>query len=163
MSHFPCIEEMFRIFTTRITVEPDAIDVNQHVNNLAYLRWMQDAATDHSTAQGWSFERYVAFGSGWFVRSHFIEYLHPAFVGDVLNLHTWVHAMAPRSSPRRYCFVRDKDGEIIAKAETQWVFVNFGSGRPARIPTEVSSSFSIVPEDDPELLRLTTRQRRQTA
>lgn len=154
---------MPRIYTSRITVTEDAIDVNQHVNNLAYLRWMQDVATEHSAAQGWDFERYVASGAGWFVRSHFIEYLHPAFLGDVINLHTWVHAMAPRSSPRRYCFVRERDGEIMARAETQWVFVNFKSGRPTRIPDEVSSAFSIVPEDDPELQALTTRPRRRTA
>lgn len=154
---------MPRIFTNRIPVTEDAIDVNQHVNNLAYLRWMQDAATDHSAAQGWTFERYVASGAGWFVRSHFIEYLHPAFAGDVLKLHTWVHAIDSRSSPRHYCFVRECDGEIIAKAETLWVFVNFKTGRPSRIPPEVASAFAIVPQDDPELLSLTTKQRRETA
>ena len=75
---------MPRIFPVRIPVAAGDIDGNEHVNNLAYLRWMQEAAWAHSTAQGWTRERYRELGSGWFVRSHFIEYLRPAHPGDVL-------------------------------------------------------------------------------
>lgn len=146
-----------RIHVTRITVEDDAIAVNRHVNNLAYLRWMQDAATAHSAAQGWTLERYIAAGAGWFVRSHFIEYLRPVFAGETLLLYTWVTGMTGRSSPRRYLFTRNEDGVIVVKADTLWVYVDFESGRPARIPTEVQSAFSFVPDDDPELVALTKR------
>ena len=152
---------MPRIHLTTITVGEDAIDVNRHVNNLAYLSWMQDAATAHSAEQGWPIERYITLGSGWFVRSHSIEYLQPAFLGDTLRLYTWVETIETRSSPRRYCFVRESDGVIIATARTLWAFVNFGSGRLMRIPEDVSSSFPIVPNDDPELLALTTATHRR--
>ena len=116
---------------------------------------MQDAATAHSAAQGWTLERYRAAGAGWFVRSHFIEYLRPAFAGDTLQLYTWVKGMTGFSSPRRYLILRENDGLAVAKAETLWVFVNFGSGRLVRIPPEVVSDFPIVPDDDPELVALT--------
>ena len=145
---------MPRIHVTRIAVNDDAIDVNRHVNNLAYLRWMQDAATAHSAAQGWPLERYLAAGAGWFVRSHFIEYLRPAFAGETLLLYTWVTGMTGLSSPRRYLFARDEDGVAVAKAETLWVFVDIETGRPARIPSEVQTAFPFVPDDDPELLAL---------
>ena len=150
---------MSRIHLTSITVTEDAIDVNRHVNNLAYLRWMQDAATAHSDERGWPFERYAELGAGWFVRSHSIEYLRPAYMGDTLHLYTWVHAIETRSSPRRYCFVRAADGVAIARAETLWAFVNFESGRLLRIPDEVAAAFPIVPEDDAELQALTVPQR----
>lgn len=142
---------MPRVYSHRFLVPDDAIDVNRHVNNLAYLRWMQDVATAHSEAQGWPLERYLAAGAGWFVRSHTIEYLRPAFAGDELAVHTWVAGMATRSSPRRYRFVRTADGESVARAETLWVFVDFASGRPVRIPDAVAVSFPVVADDDPEL------------
>ena len=63
------------VLSHRFTVGDDVIDVNRHVDNLAYLRWMKDVATAHSTAQGWTFDRYIAAAAGWFVRSHSIEYL----------------------------------------------------------------------------------------
>ena len=145
---------MPRISTHRFTVADDAIDVNRHVNNLAYVRWMQDVATAHSAAQGWTFERYLAAGAGWFVRSHYIEYLRPAFLGDALAVHTWVSGFKPRSSPRRYLFVRAADQVPIARAETLWVFVDFATGRPVRIPVDVEAAFPVVPDDDPELQAL---------
>lgn len=142
---------MPRIFLARIPVADADIDVNEHVNNLAYLRWMQEGATAHSAAQGWPLEAYRALGAGWFVRSHFIEYHLPALAGDVLLLRTWVAAMRSSSSLRRFHFRREADGRTLATAQTRWAFVDFASGRPARIPPEVASAFSIVPDDDPEL------------
>ena len=145
---------MPRIYQHRFVIADDVIDVNRHVNNLAYLRWMQDVAVAHSTAQGWPLERYLALGAGWFVRSHFIEYLRPAFAGDQVTIHTWVKAMSARASPRRYLFVRDDDGEAIARAETLWVFVDFHSGRPAPISPEVMAAFPVVADGDAELAAL---------
>jgi acyl-CoA thioester hydrolase len=148
---------MARIYLHRIVVGDDAIDVYRHVNNLAYLRWAQDAAIGHSAAQDWPVERYMAAGAGWFVRSHFIEYLRPAFAGDTLLLYTWVAGMTGRSSSRRYLFLRGDESGPVAKAESRWVFVDFKSARSVSIPTEVRAAFPTVPDDDPELLALTSR------
>ena len=146
---------MTRIYLNQFVVADDDIDLNRHVNNLAYLRWMQDVATAHSAAQGWTFERYLAASAGWFVRSHFIEYLKPAFAGDTVRLYTWVSDMTSRSSTRHYLVCREGDGAVLAKARTVWVFVDLRSGRPVRIPPEVRSAFPVVPNDDPELVALT--------
>ncbi|MBL0142526.1 MAG: acyl-CoA thioesterase [Betaproteobacteria bacterium] len=143
-----------RIHLTRIPVAAADIDINEHVNNLAYLRWMQDVATAHSAAQGWTLEDYRALGAGWFARSHYIEYLQPAHAGDVLLLHTWVASMKSSSCLRRFLFRREGDGKVVATAQTRWAFVDFATGRPVRIPPEVASAFSIVPDDDPELFAL---------
>ena len=148
---------MPRIHLDRFAVADDAIDANGHVGNLEYLRWMQDAATAHSAAQGWALERYRAAGAGWFVRSHSIEYLRPAFAGDTLLLYTWVSGMQRSSSPRRYLVLREGDGVPVAEAQTLWVFVDFVSGRLVRIPPEVVAAFPIVPDGDPELAALTRR------
>ena len=151
---------MTRIYLNQFVVADDDIDLNQHVNNLAYLRWMQDVAVAHSVAQGWPLERYLAAGAGWFVRSHFIEYLKPAFAGDHVLLYTWVSDLTMRSSTRHYLVRREGDGTILAKAKTVWVFVDLGSGRPVHISPEVRSAFPIVPHDDPELIALTAAESR---
>jgi len=145
---------MPRIFPVRIPVAAGDIDGNEHVNNLAYLRWMQEAAWAHSSAQGWTHQRYRELGAGWFVRSHFIEYLRPAHLGDVLMLHTWVGEMKAGSCVRRFLFLPEAGREAIARAQTRWAFVDLDSGRPRRIPFEVSSAFPIVPDNDPEFAAL---------
>ena len=85
----------------------DAIDIHGHVNNQEYLRWMEEIAIEHSTAQGWPMERYLNSGASWYVRSHFIEYLRPALLGDEIAVCTWVAAMTERESPRRTLFLRN--------------------------------------------------------
>ncbi|MEJ2216818.1 MAG: acyl-CoA thioesterase [Gemmatimonadota bacterium] len=145
---------MPRIYTRSVEVTPEAIDANGHVNNLEYLRWMQEVATAHSAAQGWPVERYLATGLSWFVRSHFIEYVSPAFEGDTLSIYTWVKGMGSRSSPRRYLFWREHDGKAIARAETLWVFVDMRTGRPHQVPPELRDAFPVIPTDDEALSEL---------
>lgn len=139
---------MPRIYVHTFAVPATAIDVNRHVNNLEYLRWMQEVATAHSAAQGWPVERYLAAGAGWFVRSHAIEYLRPAVEGDTLSILTWVAGFGSGSSPRRYLFWRAADGQIVARAKSVWAFVDFASGRPARIPNELRAAFPVVPDEE---------------
>ena len=139
---------MPRIHRHPIEVAPESIDVLGHVNNQEYVRWMQEAATAHSIAQGWPLERYVALGRGWFVRRHTVEYLKPAFAGDALSLFTWVASFERSSSPRRYLFHRAADRAVVARAETLWVFVDFRTGSPVRIPAELRSAFEVVADDE---------------
>jgi len=147
---------MPRIYMRSLAVGADVIDANDHVSNLVYLRWMQDVATEHSTAQGWPLERYVKDGAGWVVRSHSIEYLRPAFAGDAISIFTWVADFSRSTSRRRYLFYRPREEEILAKADTLWVFVNLRSGAPARIPETLRSAFAVVPDED-EALQLAQR------
>ncbi|HEY9507882.1 MAG TPA: acyl-CoA thioesterase [Gemmatimonadales bacterium] len=137
-----------RVFSKRFSVPPQAIDVQGHVNNLAYVGWMQEVAIEHSAAVGWPMRRYLELGAGWVVRSHFIEYLRPAFADEQLGAHTWVPRFDQRSTPRRYLFVREADRTVVARAETIWVFVDLASGRRRPIPAELLEAFDPVHEED---------------
>ena len=144
---------MHRIFRQQLTVTNDAIDAFGHVNNQRYIAWMQEVATAHSAANGWPMERYLETGAAWVVRSHFIEYLRPAFAGDALEIQTWASSLALREVTRKYRFLRAR--QLLARAETKWVYVDIKSGRPKRIPEELLGSFEAVPDDDPELGHVT--------
>ncbi len=135
------------IFSYEHKVRDDEIDaVIGHVNNLAYLKWMQSAAMAHSAAQGWPTEAYEKLGAGWVVRSHQIEYLRPAFPGDEVVVRTWVADFKKVTSLRRYEIVRGGAAEetVLARAATDWAFIHFATHQPKRIPPEVAGSFEIV-------------------
>ena len=142
---------MPKVHLKRLSVGADTIDVHEHVNNQEYLRWLQEIAIEHSTAQGWPLERYLQLGASWYVKSHFIEYLRPAMLGDAIVMLTWVSAMSERSSPRQTLFLRESDRRILARAETQWTFVSLKNGRPQRIPEEVATAFAIVASEEEAL------------
>ena len=109
---------------------------------------MQDAAVAHSTAQGWPSKAYHQLGQGWVVRSHFIEYLVPAFFGDEIVVRTWVADMKRVTSMRRYELLRITDGKQLAVASTNWAFVKFATLQPCRVPAEVLNAFELVPDAD---------------
>jgi acyl-CoA thioester hydrolase len=140
---------MYRIFRQDIAVPDEAIDAFGHVNNQRYIAWMQEVATAHSAVNGWPMERYLQTGAAWVVRSHFIEYLRPAFAGDQVEIFTWAASLALREVTRKYAFRRVD--QLLARAETKWVYVDIKSGRPKRIPEELLASFEAVPDDDVEL------------
>ena len=140
---------MRRIFKLDLTVATDAIDEFGHANNQRYIAWMQEVATAHSAANGWPMERYLEIGAAWVVRSHFIEYLRPAFAGDEIEIFTWASSLALREVTRKYSFHRAD--QLLARAETKWVYVDIKSGRPKRIPDELLGSFEAVPDNDVEL------------
>lgn len=143
---------MPRIHLKPLIVGSEAIDVHRHVNNQEYLRWMQEVAIEHSTAQGWPMARYLEISASWYVRSHLIEYLRPAVLGDEIRVCTWVAGMARRNSLRRTLFLRDADHVVVAQAETQWIFVDLKNGRPLPIPDEVRNAFDVIESAD-EVLR----------
>lgn len=135
------------IYEHQRTVAEAEIDALGHASNMAYVAWMQDAAIAHSAAQGWPGEAYRQLGQGWVVRSHEIAYLRPAFAGEAIVVRTWVATLRKASSLRRYEVVRPSDGKTLATAATDWAFVTYASGLPARIPLEVSQAFVLVPDE----------------
>jgi acyl-CoA thioester hydrolase len=142
------------VFLHHFTVPPAAIDANGHANNAEYVRWMQEAATAHSDARGWTLARYQQVGGTWVIRSHHIEYLRPAFAGEAITLATWVGGFEARESPRHYLFVRERDQKVLARARTLWVFVEAATGRATLIPDELRSAFALVPDESAVLRTL---------
>lgn len=138
---------MPRIFTLSLTVPDEAVDAHGHANNLEYLRWMQEAAVRHSAAQGWPQERYMEIGESWFVRSHTIEYLRPAIAGEPVVILTWVAGFESRRSPRRYWCVRLSDKQLLAKAETMWIYVDLSTGRAIPIREDLKRDFEFVGDE----------------
>jgi len=141
---------MNALFEHTLTVPEDVIDENDHVNNVAYIAWMQDAATLHSNARGWPSQRYKEIGATWVVRSHLVEYLQPVFAGERLTVQTWVANFRKVRSLRKYRFIRATDNTLVTRAETNWVFVRMDSGRPCAIPAELIDAFETVsPDQEP--------------
>jgi acyl-CoA thioester hydrolase len=130
-----------------IRVGPAAIDANGHANNVEFVRWMQEAATSHATTAGCTAATQAA-GATWVVRSHHIEYLRPALAGDHIEVRTWVVDFRRALSLRKYEFVRQGDGELLARGETDWVFVDSANGRPRSIPEPIQVMFAIEKEGE---------------
>ena len=134
-----------RVYTHRFVFPPEAEDENQHVNNIEYVRLLQESAIAHTRQNGWTPEELHSCDWTWVVRSHFIEYLQPCRAGEPITVQTWVANFQKIRSLRKYRFVRESDGALLATAQTSWVFLNLRTGRPVAIPPEVFAAYHVVP------------------
>ena len=132
---------MIEVFEYCHTVTKDEIDALGHTNNVEYVRWFQDAATAHSASRGWTPERYPALGLGWVAKSHTIEYIRPSFAKDKIVVRTSITSRRRVAYTRSYLIVRCSDGELLARGETIWAFVDYATGKPARIPPGIEDAF----------------------
>jgi len=133
-----------QIYTRSFTIPPESIDENGHVNNVAYVQWMQDIAVEHYSVIGGI--EVQGPESTWVVREHKIEYLLPAFAGEEIEVRTWVENIRRVRSLRRYEFVRRSDQKTLVKGETDWVFVDVKTGNPRAVPESVANIFTISKE-----------------
>jgi acyl-CoA thioester hydrolase len=125
-------------FELRITARDSDIDELGHVNNAAWVRWIQDMATAHWQAVAPEAHRdaYV-----WVVIRHEIDYLRSAGPGETVIGRTWV-GEAPRGArfDRHVEFVGE-DGKPRVRARTTWAIIDKATGRPLRVPPEVAEPF----------------------
>lgn len=141
-------EHSHYVFSLEVRAEAADIDELDHVSNLVYVRWVQQAATSHSAAIGWDFEAYRRLGAVFVVRRHEIDYLRSAVLGDRIVLRTWVDSWKAVSSVRMTSIVRldgpgdaPEGGTELARARTTWALVSTDTGRPVRIPDDLRERF----------------------
>jgi YbgC/YbaW family acyl-CoA thioester hydrolase len=147
-------------FETFFRVRFHEVDSLGHVNNAAYLNYVEQAAIDHATFLGLDLQRLQRLGGVFVARRHEIEFLKPTFAGDVLRVVTWLDEPRGARVDRRYLVFREpssipevvvagrpmphasmppRDG-LVARATTEWVFAN-NQGQPRRIPDEIARLF----------------------
>ena len=127
------------VFTVPLAVRPDDIDQQGHVNNVAFVRYVQDAAVAHWVAAAPD-ELQAAFA--WVVRRHEVEYLRPGLPGEQLVARTWVGEPSGATWERLTEVVRD-DGTVLVKARTVWVLLDAATGRPRRVDPRMVAALEV--------------------
>jgi len=124
------------IFKHTINVGLEDLDELNHVNNVVYISYLQEAAIAH-----WlnSVSKETVDGIRWVVRKHEIEYFKAAFEKDILVVSTWISEYTQISSVRQYEIKRGN--ELLLKATTLWIALNAKTLKPARVPKYIHESF----------------------
>ena len=123
-------------FAHSFRVAADDIDVQKHVNNVAYVRWIQDVAVAHwlSIASEEIRAKYT-----WVVLRHEIDYKKQAFENEEIVVKTWVGEPTRISWERLTEIKRGED--ILVKARSVWCLIDRQTSKPARITSELKELF----------------------
>ncbi|RJY09404.1 acyl-CoA thioesterase [Aurantiacibacter aquimixticola] len=129
---------MSNTYARTFVARPEHIDVNGHVNNAVWLRWMEELSGEHWERDAREEDRdlYV-----WLVLRHEIDYRGNIVEGEETTGETAIH-----EGPRGPRFVRhftftDTEGKELVRAQTTWAMVDKATGKLMRVPGEVAAPF----------------------
>jgi acyl-CoA thioester hydrolase len=128
-------------FELRIQIQPADIDQLGHVNNIVYLRWVQDAAVAHWQAAAPRADQARLL---WVVVRHEIDYKRPAFLADEIVARTWVGTASRHTFERHTELLRASNQQLLVRARTLWCPIDVETGRPTDVSSEVRSRFSVA-------------------
>jgi acyl-CoA thioester hydrolase len=126
-------------FSHSFRVSAADIDEQGHVNNVAYVRWIQDVAVAH-----W---RYAASAEQrkkftWVVLRHEIDYKKQSFEAEEITATTWVGKATKITCER---FTEIKRGEnLLVQAKSVWCMLEANTGKPAKIDAEMRRIFAMT-------------------
>ena len=122
------------MFHLDLVVAPEHIDDLGHVNNVVYLRWVQDVASSH-----WKTKAAPADVArlAWVVTRQELDYKAAAFLGDALTGRTWIGATTAVTCERFVEIRRTRDDRLLVASRSIWVAVDRTTGKPKRIEDSV--------------------------
>ena len=123
-----------------IAVLPDDIDDLGHVNNVVYLRWIQDIAIAHWSAAATPEQQ---ADIAWVALRHEIDYKLPTLLNDAVFARTWVGTADATRFERHTEIVRVADQKVAARGRTIWCPINRKTGRITRVSEAVRQRFSV--------------------
>lgn len=119
-------------------VKEDDLDTLNHVNNVRYVQWVQDAAEAH-----WNLRSSESIRKNfyWVMISHHIQYKAEAFLGDLLLIKTYVTESKGVRSTRMVDIYNAKTDQLLTTSTTIWCFMSMEHNKPARIPNDINQLF----------------------
>ncbi len=125
-------------FRLSFTAQAEDIDINGHVNNAVWVRWMEDLATAHwmADADPAHVAAYV-----WVVTRHEIDYRGNIGLDETVEGVTEIREPPTGARFTRHIRFTDNSGRELVRAQTQWAMIDRSNGRIMRVPAEVAAPF----------------------
>jgi acyl-CoA thioester hydrolase len=118
------------------------LDVRDQVPCATLLRYFEETAMQASSHLGFTLDWYKERGQFWVIRTMRLERNGVARYEDNLEIRTWVSSMTRVRADRNYIVRRVQDGQVLARATANWVYLDRKTMYPARIAPEIVALFS---------------------
>lgn len=126
------------IFELKFSVEERHLDLQNHVNNVQYVQWVQDVAQAHWEARATPVQQEKLF---WIVVKHEISYKQQAFLGEQILLQTYVGKTTHVKSTRHVIIKNAETKKVLVEAKTVWALMDEEKQKPTKISEELKKVF----------------------
>ena len=141
MIELPMADFRGRVLTTRERVKFADADPYGHLASGAYVDMIMSHRVEAlDDLVGFSIIRYAASGVAFPARNVEVSYLRPAFVGESLEVGSWIEELGASSFEVRAIVAGAADRKTRAVARIHFVTVDAKSGKPVPVPQALPSS-----------------------
>jgi acyl-CoA thioester hydrolase len=134
----------------KLLIQPSFYDLDFGgvVNNIAYLRWMEDARTRLIDGSPLPLERLMELRTLPVVRHTTVEYRQPLLVGDWAELRVTLAEQGRSAWTMDFRFIRLRDGAEVVTGRQHGCFVHLDRLRPVSAPQALRDHFAreLAPE-----------------
>ena len=125
-----------RVHQKQVKVSPEHLDQNNHVNNVQYIRWVEEIAAEH-----WELlKHHTPYANDyWVLLDHHIQYRKQAFLGDVITIKTYPENPEGIKQPRKVEFYRQD--ELVVDSRTLWILIDKETQKLKRVEKDWLDKF----------------------
>lgn len=118
------------------------MDMEQKLTRMALVDYFQDCSTFQSEecSNGLAYLR--GQGRAWMILSWQIEILRRPRLGEKITTATWPYGFKAFYGYRNYAMY-DAVGDMLAKANSVWAFIDVETGHPARVTPEIIAGYQM--------------------
>ena len=135
------------IYTTRLQVRPDDIDMFGHVHSSRYMDFVLAARFEQmERCYRMSMQEFLDHNLGWYLSATQLQFLRALKMGDHMDVQTCIVEAGVASIKVDFQILTVPNGKISCKGWAEYVLVDLKSGRPKPIPDWIVQRYSF-PDD----------------
>jgi medium-chain acyl-[acyl-carrier-protein] hydrolase len=101
------------------------------------INYFQDCSTFQSEDMNRGLAFLQAKNRVWLLNSWHLKLFHPIRLGDLIEIGTWPYAFRGFYGYRNF-IMKGESEEVLAVANSIWVYIDTATGRPTRIPPDLN-------------------------
>lgn len=118
------------------------IDHTRRMTLPAIINYFQDSSIFHSESIGYGLDFLAEKKRAWMLSAWQIIISRYPVLGEEIRVSTWATGFKGICGDRNFC-MRDRQGEIVACANSLWVYMDIEKGRPAKPGEEEIESYGV--------------------
>lgn len=127
-------------FNSRVRYSEVGEDKKLSLNGI--INYFQDCSTFHSESLGVGLNVLEKLNRVWVLSSWQIVVERYPDLCEEITVSTWPYAFQGFFGYRNFVLT-DKEGRLLAYANTLWTFLDTETGRPARVPEEIAGAYTL--------------------
>ena len=127
-------------YTFESKVRYSETDLERKLTLPAIINYFQDASTFQSEGFGLGIEYCAEHKKAWFLSSWQIVVERYPELGEVIDISTWPTGFKGMFGDRNF-ILEDKEGDILAWANSLWIYMDLEKGRPTKPSEEVIDAY----------------------